>query len=259
MSIAGPRPALPTVGMCLMRSPRKALVASTVAGALAVSGGAIATSAEAAGAEPSTSASVAAATSKARTDTRVRFLTSDRVRGYGTKVVIRGQVIANRGGGPGSVPGVRVKLYRKLAGQQRWSRLDKDYTSQRTGIFRLVSNARGNGQYKVVYAGNDNYRRSKNTTSVAVYRFFNAKLEDGSGRFHGKLSPRYARKRIHLEKRSCADCGWDTVRSAKTGKRSQYSFKVGAPRKGRWWWRVSTPASTRFIRSHSSVFTTERG
>ena len=107
--------------------------------------------------------------------------------------------------------------------------------------------------------GSTNYRASHNETTVSVYRHFDAQLEDGSGRFHGKVSPAYAHRTIYLEKRKCADCGWNRARTAKTGKKAKYSFKVGAPRHGRWWWRVSTPADTKFIRSHSAVFTTSRG
>jgi hypothetical protein len=238
-----------------MRSARSFIVALTTAGLLALPGIAAAAPISA----PADTVSAMQALRGQRFDTNVRFLAFDHTRGFGTRTVVRGQVISDRGAGPGAVPGIRVRLYRQLDGTSRWVFLDKDYTSQISGIFRLHARSKANAAYKVVYAGNDTYQPSHDVTSVSVYRFFDANLEDGTGRFHGKVTPHYAHKRIYLEKRRCSDCGWDRVRIDKTRRHGRYSFMVGAPRHGQWWWRVSTPASTAYIASHSAVFTTSRG
>jgi hypothetical protein len=196
-----------------------------------------------------------------RHETSVKFLNFDRTRGYGSKTAIRGQVIANVGAGRGSVPNATVKLYRQINGTSGWKPLGHDRTTypSRAPKFGFKVRSKANARYKVVFEATHRCKGSSNETSVSVYRHFDAQLEDGTGRFHGKVSPAYSHKRIYLEKRTCPDCGWDRVRSAKTGKKGSYSFQVGAPAHGRWWWRVSTPASERFIRSYSSVFTTARG
>jgi hypothetical protein len=195
-----------------------------------------------------------------RYTTHVRFLSSDHTRGYGTPTAIRGQVIANVGAGSGSVPGATVRLYRKFDGTSSWTSLGQDSTTYPSSApkfdFRVRSKA--NADYKVVMLATHRCKRSSNATSVSVFRHFNAKLEDVSGRFHGRVTPNYAHRRIFLQKRTCADCGWSAARAEKTGRHGHWSFMVGAPRHGRWWWRVSTPASTAFIASYSSVFTTQR-
>ena len=92
---------------------------------------------------------------------------------------------------------------------------------------------------------------------MSVHRIFNPHLEDGSGRFHGRVQPRYHHKRVTLWKRSCASCGWHRVRHDRTSRRGHWRFEVGAPASGRFWWRASTPASARYTRSFSVVFTTQ--
>jgi hypothetical protein len=196
-----------------------------------------------------------------RHETSVKFLNFDRTRGFGTKTAIRGQVIANVGAGRGSVPNATVVLYRQIDGTTGWNPLGHDRTTYPSTApkFAFKVRSKANASYKVVFKATHRCKRSSNATSVSVYRHFDAQLEDGSGRFHGRVTPGYGHKRIFLEKRTCANCGWDRVRAAKTGKKGTYSFQVGAPADGRWWWRVSTPATERFITSYSSVFTTARG
>lgn len=197
-----------------------------------------------------------------RHDTRIRFLDFDHSRAYGKKTVVRGQVVWTTAAGvTGSIPGgKKVIVYRKLAGTSTYKRLGKDYTDKDTGIFSFAARSKGNASYRVKYVGNDTFKQSRDATSVSVYRPFNAKVNDGGrkARFHGRVVPNYGNQRITLEKRSCADCGWHSARSRMTSDKGRYSFKIGAPNHGRWWWRVTTPASTRFIKSYSSVFTTER-
>lgn len=193
----------------------------------------------------------------ARANTAIRFLGFDHLRGYGTPTRIRGQVIATVGGRQGSVRNVRVRLLRKLDGTSRWRYLGtKRTTSSRSPVFRFAVTSIGNAHYRVRFSGNGSYQPARGATAVSVHRRITGRIEDRTGRFHGRVTPRYARHIIHLEKRSCGACAWHRVRSARTGGRGRYSFKVGAPNRGRWYWRVSTPAKPRFIRSYSGVFTT---
>lgn len=195
-----------------------------------------------------------------RYDTNIRFISFDHTRGYGKTVKVRGQIVYTVGGDTGSIPGnKKVAVFRKLAGASNWNRLGKDYTDD-GGVFSFKTRAKANASYRVKYAGNDTFKRSNGSTAVSVYRPFNAKVEDGGrkGIFHGRVKPGYGHEPITLEKRDCADCGWHSVRTKQTGDRGTFRFEIGAPSSGRWWWRATTPATTRYIKSYSSVFTTER-
>lgn len=208
---------------------------------------------------PSVPDSLARAGRPHRYDTAIRFLDFDHVRGYGSDVNVRGQVRAKIGTRVGALQGVRVTLLRRLDGSSRWYRLDTDYTSQRHHPkFEFAVRAKANAHYKVVYDGNRHFQRSSNATTVTVYRLIDATLDDGSGRFHGRVHPAYSHHRVALQRRACPSCGWHRVDSDRTTARSRFSFTVGAPRHGRTWWRASVRASTAYLHSYSAVFTTER-
>ncbi len=231
---------------------RSVLVGLCAAALLGVPTAATATSPSAL--EPRTSVA------SSRYDTSIRFLNFDSVRGYLSDTTIRGQVAAAVNNSQGAVRGVRVKLYRKINGTTQWNYLQTRSTTQSDyPSFTFVAKSVANARYQVRYAGNTNLQPSRARTTVLVYRHFHASLEDGTGRFHGRVSPDYGSRRVNLQKRSCAACGWHRVQSSQTGDRGGYSFTVGAPRNGRSFWRVSTPASTKYIRSSSGVFTTRRG
>ncbi len=203
--------------------------------------------------------SAAAAMRLRRYDTAIRFLDFDHVRGYGSSVNVRGQVRAKIGSRVGALQGVQVTLLRRLDGSSRWLPLDTDYTSQRRQPkFEFSVRAKANAHYKAVYAGSLHFQRSTNTTGVSVYRIIDAALEDGTGRFHGRVHPRFAHRRIELQRRACPSCGWRGVDSDRTTGRSRFAFSVGAPRHGRTWWRVSVPATSAYIHSYSGIFTTQR-
>ncbi len=204
--------------------------------------------------EPSSATSLTAA----RYDTSVRFLDFDHTRVYGRSTTIRGQVVVPALGG--AVRGLRVKLYRHFDGSSRWTYLATKFTSQQTyPKFRFKVVARANADYRVVYAGNKKLQPSRSATGLSVYRHFDATIDDGTGRFHGRITPDYADRIVHLDRRACATCGWRRIRSQQTGSRGTFSFVVNAPGNGRYFWRTSTPASIRFVRSYSAVFTTQLG
>jgi hypothetical protein len=92
-----------------------------------------------------------------------------------------------------------------------------------------------------------------------VYRHFNAGIKDGPGAatLSGHVDPFYNHKVVFLQKRSCATCNYVTVKTVPTGTGGVYHFSLPAPAKGRWWWRVATPATGAFIASWSGTFTTQ--
>jgi hypothetical protein len=188
--------------------------------------------------------------------TSIRFLDFDRTRGYGNDVHVRGQLYVPSQGG--AVQGAHVRLYRRLDGRSHWAYLAMRRTSNGAyPKFRFLVTARANATYRVVFRGNPFYGRSSGSAGVDVYRTFSASLEDGSGRFHGRISPRYAHHTVYLDRRRCGSCSWHRVKTHRTSLRSTFSFKTTAPRHRKNYWRVSTPPTTKFIRSYSSVFTTQ--
>jgi hypothetical protein len=227
-----------------MRSARSILVAGVAALAVALPGVAIAQSAH-----------DAAPQAAKRHNTWIVFQ-FDHTRSFGTPTVVRGQIAWKTNA---SVPGgKRVKLFRKLATSAQWKPLGHQRTGDK-GRFAFKVRSKGNATYRIVFGGNKVFQPARGTTAVSVYRHFEAQLEDVSGRFHGRVIPGYAHKRIFLEKRPCADCGWHRARSKITGRHGRFHFTVGAPTSGRYWWRLRTPADTRFITSYSPVFSTRRG
>jgi hypothetical protein len=73
------------------------------------------------------------------------------------------------------------------------------------------------------------------------------------------MQPKYAHKKVLLQKRKCPNCSYKTVDKDRTNAKSKYSFQVGAPGRGQWWWRLRVPASTKYIASYSGVFSTRQG
>jgi hypothetical protein len=226
------------------------LVAGVAALAVALPGVAIAQSAQ--------SAHDAAPQAAKRHNTWIVFQ-FDHTRGYGTPTVVRGQIAWKTARGhTASVPGgKRVKLFRKMAGTSTWKPLGHQRTGDK-GRFAFKVRSKANATYRIVFGGNKTFQSAHGETAVSVYRHFEAQLEDVSGRFHGRVIPGYGHKRIFLEKRPCADCGWHRARSKITGRHGKFHFTVGAPTSGRYWWRLRTPADTRFITSYSPVFSTRR-
>jgi hypothetical protein len=200
----------------------------------------------------------ASAAAARRGSTSIRFLDFDHTRPWGLYAYIRGQVIGTKAGQRGALKRVHVKIFRKLDSQQRFHLLGSRWTGRGPyPRFTFKTFALGNAVYKAVFSGNRNFQRSGGTSRVLVYRQMNAKLEDGSGSFHGFVRPKWNRRVVYLEKRSCAACSYHRVRSTKSGPYGYFRFVVPAPGSGRWWWRASTPPTSRFIWSYSAVFTTQ--
>jgi hypothetical protein len=201
------------------------LIAGVAALAVALPGVAIAQSAQ--------SAHSSAPQAAKRHNTWIVFQ-FDHTRGYGTPTVVRGQIAWKTAAGDvASVPGgKRVKLLRKMATSDQWKRLGHQRTGDK-GRFAFKVRSKGNATYRIVFGGNKTFQPARGVTAVSVYRHFEAQLEDLTGRFHGRVIPAYAHKRLFLEKRPCADCGWHRARSKLTGRHGRFHFTVGAPTSGR--------------------------
>jgi hypothetical protein len=193
-----------------------------------------------------------------RFDTSIRFLRFPHVVAFNKLTPIRGQVIAWTPTGRGSVGGVPVHLLRRNAGSATWVRIARTTTTNTEYpyfVFRVY--ARQNAAYKAWFPGNTRLQPTNGTTSIRVHRVFSRVGIGPAGSFHGVLSPRYVNRLVYIDKRPCATCGWRSVGADRTDAYSRFSFRVGAPASGRWWWRARVPAPTTYITSYSSVWTTE--
>ncbi len=189
--------------------------------------------------------------------TTVRFLDFNHTKGFGSSLTIRGQITIPSLGG--AIQGRPVKVYRRLDGRSHWRYLGTKYTSHQVHPrFKFPTAMIGNADYRAVFPGNAKLRRSSRTTAVSVYRHITGQVNKHA-QFHGRIAPHYGHRAVYLDRRPCANCGWHRYRSGRTSSRGTYSFKLNAPRHGAYYWRISTPPSTRFIISHSGVFTTRRG
>jgi hypothetical protein len=201
----------------------------------------------------------ATSVSQVQHPTTIRYLPFQHIQAATHTVVIRGQVAAHADGERGALGGVQVKLYRQLDGNAHWVFV----AAQPTGNaafphFAFATPARQNAHYKVVFTGNSNFRGSEDTTWVSVYRSFNGRITDGQGSatLRGDVTPYYTHKPIWLQKRSCAACGYVTIKKVDTGVGGAYSFSLPAPPHGRWWWRLVIPGTGAYIASYGGTFTT---
>ena len=71
----------------------------------------------------------------------------------------------------------------------------------------------------------------------------------------GTLLP-YADRKVVLQRRSCKGCAWKPVKVLKTNDRGVYISRIGAPRTGRWYWRVRIKASNGYAATTGAVWGT---
>ncbi|MGI8576855.1 MAG: hypothetical protein ACR2KG_02835 [Nocardioidaceae bacterium] len=195
-------------------------------------------------------------------NTAIKFLSFDHVRPYNSAITIRGQVLATVNGHQGSVANARVQLWRKWAGDSTFTYVKFATTSNgKYPQFRIDAITLANAQYKIVFVGNPQLNPSSAITTGSAFRLFHASIKPGKpyATISGQMSPAYAHGMVFLEMRTCTTCAWRRVRAKQTDGLSRWAFVAGAPPSGRYYWRVSTDASLKFITSYSVVFYTQRG
>lgn len=57
--------------------------------------------------------------------------------------------------------------------------------------------------------------------------------------------------KVLVQKKKCGKCKWKTVRKVKTNKKTRFTTKIYAPRKGRWFWRFRVNPQDGWARSFS--------
>lgn len=179
---------------------------------------------------------------------------------YGAHLKLSGQVRYRSHGSVFAAAGVKVRLLRRPNGSSNWKRIDSDTTSNTAKpTYSFGATARGNADYRIAFRGNSHLQPSRKTVPLFVHRKLPAKIVQVSPtdlQLVGHVIPKYAHKNVKLQKRDCTGCSWHTIRHQRTTSRSHFSFDIGAPRSGSWYFRVKTAASTRFAVSYSATFRT---
>jgi hypothetical protein len=78
------------------------------------------------------------------------------------------------------------------------------------------------------------------------------------GKVFGSRERPYDNRVTRLQKKTCRDCNWQVVRTNRTDDRARYTYDVGAPRRGRWFFRAQVPETREYRTSYSRVWYTER-
>ena len=233
-----------------MQLPR-ALAAGVVTAALLPVGSA--------GASPAPAQSGEAA-ALARRDSRVTIHPFYHHQKYRQTFRISGQVRYSDAGNVYAKAGAGVTLWRRPAGSGAWSRVGRDKTSHTTKpTYAFRVRARSNSTYRVRFAGTKRLQPSTARTKVSVHRNVVSQMRKGNAgdlKLAGQIEPAWRHRAVRLVKRGCRSCSWHVVRRQRTGGRSRFTFDVGAPRTGSWYFRVQVPGTTRFAPSISATYRT---
>ena len=99
------------------------------------------------------------------------------------------------------------------------------------------------------------------TRETLPAREITSKMENVSARkivFKGKVkgSPRYANKKVKIERRIGKKGAWKVYNQVRTTDLGNWKSRVGAPRQGKWYFRAVTPQTNNYRKSYSSVWYT---
>jgi len=78
------------------------------------------------------------------------------------------------------------------------------------------------------------------------------------GEVFGSRERPYDNRITRLQKKTCRSCDWQAVRSERTNDRARFRYGVGAPRRGKWFFRAVVPPTREYRRSYSRVWYTKR-
>jgi hypothetical protein len=161
----------------------------------------------------------------------------------------------------GPVHDVSVTLERVLAPGTTWRAIGTA-TTDASGVADFSTPVRGNGAYRVSYAGSDTTGPSTSpSVSLEAMRDFNARLvEKASGVYlRGNVNPGWGHRTVTWQRRTCSTCAWRRVDRARTSRTGAWGFQGAFPPHGRtWWFRARLASTSTFVTSTSSMLRTRR-
>jgi hypothetical protein len=163
--------------------------------------------------------------------------------------------VLTSGGAP--LSGKPVTLQRRPKGSDTWANVGTAYTAG-NGAVQILDDAKGTAAYRLFFDGSadSTYASAYSAErTVKVMRDLNAVTTDKNSKllFKGKVAPKWAKKKIVLERKTSKKAKWKVVTQARTNKKSAWSFRLGAPRKGSWYYRAWVPGKNGFIKSYSHI------
>jgi hypothetical protein len=154
-----------------------------------------------------------------------------------------------------------VQLQARTAGSDTWKVVEAPDAAYGFWSIKPTENT----AYRVVYSGytaTDSFETSyspvtSETQVVDVMRNLHTKGNSRTLVIHGKVSPSYAKRKITLQRATCATCRFRNVAVIRTTRNSTWSVKLPAARK-KAYYRAIIPAGDGFVRSISGSYWTIR-
>jgi hypothetical protein len=172
---------------------------------------------------------------------------------YGRTFTVKAWLYGVDAAGNHPAPGRALTLQRRPPGG---SYADvESLTTDGDGSATFRVKAATNAAYRVTFAGDDLVTEATSPgRTVKVLRRLGDRATKVSGlrfRFHGRVVPAYAHRRVLLQRKGCPSCAWRGAGSDRTTAGSRWSFVVkGAPKAGaKVFYRAYVPASARYAKS----------
>jgi hypothetical protein len=150
-----------------------------------------------------------------------------------------------------------LTVQRKLAGASSWTTVKRSSSAYMYDDIKAV----GNATYRVLYSGGSDSTATYAPSAAAVKSKVQRKINDKiSGRhkltFHGKVVPNYKRSKVTIQWKKKKHGHWKKYKVVKTNKKSKFAARVGAPRRGYWYFRAVIPGGKKFVASTTGTWRT---
>lgn len=91
-------------------------------------------------------------------------------------------------------------------------------------------------------------------------REVSSRVTDTSNRLHfrGNVNPGWAHKRVIIQKKKCRAerCKWFGYKTVRTNGKGGFKARIGAPKKGYWYWRAKVKKGGGYGTSYSAAWRT---
>lgn len=183
---------------------------------------------------------------------------------FKTKFKVRGQIQAKGDGCSGggwcyvNVKGDSVKVYRKNVGTKKW-RLLATRPGNAKGRFSVKVAAKRNANYKVVYSGVGSIPPAAVSARINTARNPHVKAYTSHGKVYlkGKVAPGFKRKRVIVQRKTSKKGKFKKWAKPRTNKKGKFNVRLGAPKKGYWYFRLVVPKTNKkFVKTVSKTWRT---
>ncbi|MGZ4426853.1 MAG: hypothetical protein ACXVXC_11790 [Nocardioidaceae bacterium] len=214
---------------------------------------------------PAAALGAGAASAETAWSTQVTIQLSRATQQYASTFKVLGQLVAtdptddtNQGG----VGGQTIHLMRMQSTESDYKEITTQVTDS-SGVVEFDVPAKSNASFELVYDGGtydlgttpiDLAAATSAARTSHVYRNLNAHGLKRNGHlfYLGNVDPGYGHKTIYLQRKTCESCKWKAYGKQQTGANGSWSFRVGAPRTGRWDFRTWVPGDKSFVKGYGA-------